>query len=458
MLSQITSNFKNTRSANTAEEKMECETEFASPHLRREPLPTTLVSDNDNANVDEHHHGHASVSLTIANMSKTCMGTGCLALPFAAKQGGIVLHIAGIIGIAVWNTITVRLLCECYDLTIGEDEDISPINSSEETSDDPEKRFLMQSSGITTGSTLQSSYESIPNHLNIETEAAAGGKIDKHEPPKGMTTLTKLAWYAMGDMGASALDCVMIVYLVGVVVAYMNAMRSFLNDTVFSIEIEGVDTLLLIALMGPLSVAPHTGHLAKFSVMGLAVLGVTFMVVVWYGFSGVASPGVSADTGHVNNSSWHVLVKDSASDILENVTNLAGHESSPWLPRNGMAGASQWFGCVVFGFGVTPLTFNFREAMRDPRSLQSATRWAMLLVAVSYISIGVVLFCVYPHIQGDILHELPAGGWLPTLTRLAMVVVVLITAPLLVVPCGELIEKRLHSFCRPTQLYRRYTR
>ena len=86
--------------------------------------------------------------------------------------------------------------------------------------------------------------------------------------------------------------------------------------------------------------------------------------------------------------------------------------------------------------------------MAEPSLLVPATKWAMLLVAVSYIVIGAGLLYPFPDIDGDVLHELPSTGFIPTTTRIAMVLVVLVTAPLLIVPCGELLEgKFVGSVC-----------
>ena len=146
---------------------------------------------------------------------------------------------------------------------------------------------------------------------------------------------------------------------------------------------------------------------------GLSVLGVTLTVVAIYGYcQEVAEPAA--------------------------VINM--------FPSEGLAGVSQWFGCIVFGFGIVPLTFNFRESMAEPTKLSMTTMVALLLVAVTYIIIGLTLLVLYPNIKNDVLSELPMHGVIPVLTRLAMVVVVMATAPLLIVPCGQIIEgKIIHS-------------
>ena len=45
----------------------------------------------------------ATVFQTSLNIAKLCMGTGTLALPFAAQKGGLVFNMIGLGVIVVWN-------------------------------------------------------------------------------------------------------------------------------------------------------------------------------------------------------------------------------------------------------------------------------------------------------------------------------------------------------------------
>jgi Transmembrane amino acid transporter protein len=84
-----------------------------------------------------------------------------------------------------------------------------------------------------------------------------------------------------------------------------------------------------------------------------------------------------------------------------------------------------------------------QEAMMEPQRMMGASVMGFAAVAVTYAGVGLGLLLLYPYIDGDVLQELPMTGILPTAVRLAMVVVVMVTAPLLVVPCGELIEGKI---------------
>lgn len=102
------------------------------------------------------------MSQTVVNIAKTCMGTGTLALPYAARRGGVILHVLGLIAILAWNVYSVQRLLGCLEL--------------------------------------------LPVH--------------KQGPPEGTATLGKVAWYALGRNGLYALDVVMVILLCGIIITY----------------------------------------------------------------------------------------------------------------------------------------------------------------------------------------------------------------------------------------------
>lgn len=133
-------------------------------------LPLRLEDNDDQSS--RQHQGQASQQDTIINLMKTCMGTGTLALPFAAAQGGLYLNTLGLLLIALWNLYSVQRLCHCLEL-IPKDAD----------------------------------------------------------PPKRATTFGRVAWYAMGDAGLHALDGMMIILLCGIIVACKFSLRPLVRDS-----------------------------------------------------------------------------------------------------------------------------------------------------------------------------------------------------------------------------------
>jgi amino acid permease len=102
----------------------------------------------------------------------------------------------------------------------------------------------------------------------------------------------------------------------------------------------------------------------------------------------------------------------------------------------------------VFGYGTVPLTYNFKESMREPTRVVGATVLALTGVAASYMIAGVGLYALFPTLTADVLHELPSKGVLPSLTRWSLCGVILTTAPLLIVPVCEMIEGKLGAASR----------
>jgi len=209
-----------------------------------------------------------------------------------------------------------------------------------------------------------------------------------------------------------------------------DAAVAFLEDTPLSTGSLNLDMMLISIVIGTLSLVQDMSHLVKASACGLLVLAFAFVAIAMYG------------------------------DPVNTTVTLTTSTLS-WWPQDGLAGVSHWFGCVVFGFGVVPLTYNYYESMKEPHRLTSATSCALYGVAALYILMGMGLLLLYPGIvmEGDVLEELlPSSGLVPALVRVAMLVVVVLTAPLLVFPCGLIIEGKIglllghERFCSPKTL------
>ena len=178
----------------------------------------TLTSSSDS-------NGSATMIESMMNIAKTCMGTGCLALPFAAKQGGVVLHVIGLIAVALWNVFSAHRLSECWDL-------------------------LTKKEHGKNGSSL------------IDLSLLP-------PPPPGTATLGKVAWYAFGGAsGLLVMDSLTVILLLGIIVSYIDAIRSFLEGTPFTTHSEVLDAVVVAVLIAPLSIVPDLGYLTKTSAAG----------------------------------------------------------------------------------------------------------------------------------------------------------------------------------------------
>jgi amino acid permease len=334
----------------------------------------TLLVSQGSYLLDSEKRPGASMQQTILNLMKTCMGTGCLGLAYACAEAGIVVYSIGLFAIVACNIFAVQRLCLCLSYL-------------------PEEKSISDAEKIEKGELPERLLGNEQSHPN--------------RPPKSISTLGKVAWYAFGRTGLQIMDGMMIVLLFGIIVAYISAGITFLADTPLSLG-RFIDALGTACIMAVIALVPDIGYLSTWSAIGLSILAVTFTVIAGYGVS-------SYD-------------RDATSPMA--------------LWPDSVIGLSHFFGICSFGFGVVPIAYNFHSSMAEPDRMVGATGIALSLVAVSYIIAGIGLYACYPDVKGEVLHELPEDGILPVLTRLAMVFVVFMTAPLLIVPCGELFESK----------------
>jgi amino acid permease len=332
---------------------------------------------------------------TLLNIMKTCMGTGCLALPYACQQGGIVLFIFGLLLIASWNLVAMHQLIDCLSYL--------PVRRGHRH---------RQQKGLNVSS---KSIDGIGSVTVLTTSASES--LD--QPPIGTSTMGVVAWYAFGTQGLRILDCVIVVLFVGIITAYVAAVVSFMSDTPFSVN-RWFDAIVAGVVMGTFAIVPDIGYLSGASGLGLIILFSAFVVIAGYGM--------------VSLSTSNVAVSHPASP---------GDDILVWWPSS-LGAVSHWYGIAVFGYGVVPLTYNFQESMNSPEKIIQVSATALTCVALSYFILGVGLYTLFPHLTSDVLHELPKVGIVPIITRCAMVGTILSTGPLLIVPCAEVVRGRLY--------------
>ena len=377
-------------------------------------------------NALEHHH-HGTMRQTVLNIAKACAGTGTLALPYAAAQGGYVFNIAGLVMMSCWNIYSVSTLCRCRELIPAESASDGSIEEIDSGKKDQSSESVPSSGGSSqrcrrTRSNMQKLFkvlvdDQVDSVDFDESEADEREKYpEKPPPPEGTATYGRAAWYAFGPMGLHALDTIMVVLLCGIVIAYQDALISFIRDTPFTTGSAAFDSIWTVLVIAPLSCVPDLSYLSRCSALGIFAIFITFFVIFCYG-------------------------------VVENGF-FAGFREISWtdLWPQGFTGVGNWFGIVAFGFGIVPIAYNIQESMEHPERMPHATKLALLTVCGAYVVIGngvaILLKPSVPQFEGDVLHELPES-WIPTMIRLAMAFVVLVTVPLLVVPCAELIEGKM---------------
>ena len=149
-----------------------CNKSETSASMAEDSFNTPLSAEQPDAIIDEIKNG-ASVFQTSLNMAKMCMGTGTLALPFAATEGGLLFNIIGLLLIGMWNYYSANCLLRCMEYTV-------------DCADNDEQQCTPTSYGA-----IESNIESATRRY--------------HSPPPGTTAYGKVAWHASGQKGKMAI-------------------------------------------------------------------------------------------------------------------------------------------------------------------------------------------------------------------------------------------------------------
>ena len=239
------------------------------------------------------------------------MGSGTLALPYAATVGGLLFNIIGLCLIGLWNYYSSNCLLRCLDyLPTDYNDDINQTDNKDNANNGQSTAY---------GATTESKIDSTINGEN---------KYIKHPPP-GTTTYGQVAWYACGRRGLMLLDVLMLLLFFGLVISYEVIMMSFIEDTPFTTGNTKVDLLIPSSIVVILSSLPDVGFLSKCSGLGLMAVALSFIVIT---LQGLSENGMSGFRKDIQLKMWP-----------EDVTSLAS-----------------WYGVVVFGYGVVPFIYNFR--------------------------------------------------------------------------------------------------
>jgi proton-coupled amino acid transporter len=306
--------------------------------------------------------GKASRSETILVMVKMSIGTGVLGMPYAASKAGIMFHIIGLAFATLWNSYSVLRLAESR-------------------------------------SYVEKNMKNVKQMGNV---------------PQNTNTFGVMAWHAFGSVGLTFVDLVMIILMMGITIAYEDAILGFARDTeLFTSGSEKVDALLMLIIMIPFLFLPNLDSLGKISALGTGLIFAVFIVFGGYGL-------------HKNG--------------LDGFYTLS---SSDFWPRSFEA-FSNWFGVVVFGFGIVPFTYSLQESMTERKDLMKATNASLVAVFIAYVIMGDIISIIFEQgINSDIISELPSSSTLPMVIRLLMIITILTSVPLIIIPLGELLHNRI---------------
>lgn len=390
-------------------------------HPLKRPKSTagTAPSNDHNALSPEPHHGTGTVLETALNSAKTCLGTGTLALPYAASQGGYLFNVLGLILISLWNLFSVNRLIHCEEL-VRELFCNGGQNQQRNCQGQHTRRESRTSRHRRTGSSMRKLFRGMITDANINDDEVQWSEenvlAEQNFPPEGTSTYGRVAWYALGPIGLHMMDVALLVLLLGVVIAYEDAIISFVRETPVTTGSAALDSLATVLIIAPLTCVEDLHFLSKTSALGIVIIFISFGVIFAYG-------------------------------LIQNGLNGIGDVTWDDMWPKSLTGACNWFGVTVFGFGAVPITFNLMESMKDPEGMPQATKIALWIVGCTYTAIGNGIGILFkpsvPEFKGDVLQELPESLWIPTMIRIAMSLVLTFTAPILLVPCAEIIEGKL---------------
>ena len=124
--------------------------------------------------------GKTSLTRTSVNIAKLCMGTGTLALPFAACQGGMIFNAVGMALVTAWNIYSVDRLLRCLEYI--EEEKVHSMFK-----------------------------HSSPERLD--------GEVSENE---GTNTLSLISKEAFGNTGVMIVDTCLLILMIAIIIAYQG--------------------------------------------------------------------------------------------------------------------------------------------------------------------------------------------------------------------------------------------
>ena len=199
---------------------------------------------------NQQHEG-SSIFQTALNITKLCMGTGTLALPFAAEKGGLLFNVMGLALIALWNYYCANCILRCRDLL--HPKAAKPGEGVESNSTTASQQHFHQQQ-VYYGSNMES-HEHNEYSLNE----------NRTTPPDGTTSYGEIAWYASGSIGLLSIDLLMLLLSVMLIIAYEVAMISFIDSMPITTGSRKIDIIIPSIIVALLSCSPDVSFLTKFS-------------------------------------------------------------------------------------------------------------------------------------------------------------------------------------------------
>ena len=183
-------------------------------HNSRLKLPYDIDEDIDDDICDRNDEDDgvvgsrkATVFQTSLNVTKICMGTGTLALPFASQVGGLLSNAIGLFVIGAWNYYSADCLLRCLEYLPEVDgvvDEVAVVDGGGRRG----REDLNDELGVILhcGNGPMPQVECLGYGTNHPVEETSATRRRQHHdrmppPPPGTTAYGRVAWYASGPKG-----------------------------------------------------------------------------------------------------------------------------------------------------------------------------------------------------------------------------------------------------------------
>jgi len=126
-----------------------------------------------------------------------CMGTGTLALPYAASQGGYIFNAVGLAIIMLWNLYSMDRLLKCLTL-------IPSMKKTKFTEMDNEQESIIE---------------------------------EEDEKVSNISTLEKVTFHAFGSWGVRMIDGISLCLYFGIITAYIGMLYILVSSAIRKITV-----------------------------------------------------------------------------------------------------------------------------------------------------------------------------------------------------------------------------
>lgn len=168
-------------------------------------------------------HDGATVYQTSLNVTKICMGTGTLALPYASEVGGLLFNALGLLVICGWNYYSANCLLRCLEYLPNVEDDVEdrigggdddPYDDDEFVDDYDDDDIAIRPR-LTVGrmGDVRLGYgtnDIVDHRTTLETTQGRRRRRRRRDdlkmmppPPPGSTAFGRVAWYSLGPMGTN---------------------------------------------------------------------------------------------------------------------------------------------------------------------------------------------------------------------------------------------------------------